>query len=75
MLIELDTMPWDFVCFSETRATSTDITLEGNHRLIAHRGNSYGGVAILINSIWSDKTKCARTFGDRVLAVQALLKW
>ena len=73
MSAELVDIDWDCVCFSETRATAADVILDGNHRLICHKGVGYGGVAILINSSpdWNIFQK--KCFGDRVLAIRLIL--
>ena len=72
MLSELHDMTWDFVCFSETRAAAAECELHGNHKLISHRGEGYGGVSVLIHSSWADHVVAKRSYGDRVLAVRLL---
>ena len=66
VLTELSDMRWDFVCFSETRAISCDTILMGNHRLICHRGEAYGGVGILIHEKFANDVVSQKMFGDRV---------
>ena len=63
-------MNWDFVCFSETRAAIGNCVLHGGHRLITHKGCTYGGVAIIIHSRFSEYVITHQAFGDRVLAVR-----
>ena len=61
---------WDAVCFCETRASKADSILMGGHRLITHRGTSYGGVAILLHESWAIGMVAKLGFGERVLAVR-----
>ena len=70
MLVELSDITWDIVCFSETWALTADTILEGGHRLIAHKGRMYGGVAVLIHQRYADQFVKYKAFGDRVLAVR-----
>ena len=42
----------------------------GGHRLITHRGTSYGGVGILLHASWADCMVAKLGFGERVLAVR-----
>ena len=70
VLLELSGIQWDVVYFCERRATSADLILDGGHRLIAHRGESYGGVSILLHAELADAVVKQCRFGDRVLAVR-----
>ena len=70
MLLELPTDTWDAICFCETRAAAADLLLSGGHRLITHKGESYGGVAVLVHTKFADHIFDKRSFGDRVLAVR-----
>ena len=70
MLGELSELAWDAVCFNETRACTADSTLVGGHRLISHKGRSYGGVAILLHARLATHMVAKQEFGDRVLAVR-----
>ena len=69
MLLELPASTWDAVCFCETRAAATDSLLLGGHRLITHKGEGHGGVAVLLHANFADNIRGKRYFGDRVLAV------
>ena len=73
MLLELSDIHWDVVCFCETRAASADYILDGGHRLIAHRGAAYGGVAALWHARLAGAIAYQREFGDRVVGVQLQL--
>ena len=47
VLAELETVEWDVVLFSETRAAQSKVTLDGGHVLHTNiTGNPYAGVGI-----------------------------
>lgn len=70
VLLELSYSQWDVVWFCETRAASADLILVEGHRLICYRGESYGGVAVLLHASLADKGRSKREFGEGVLAMQ-----
>ena len=70
LLAELAHISWDVVCFSESQAAAGDHLLSGGHRLITHKGSTYGGVAVLIHSQYGQYVVSHHSFGDRVLAVR-----
>ena len=70
LLVEIQDLSWDVICFSETRAAAATTTLVGGHVLITHMGSTYGGVGILLNANFGATRSAHRNFGDRVLAVK-----
>ena len=70
MLAELLNLHWDAICFNETRLGIVDNEMIGGHRLISHRGNEYGGVAILLHAKFANCIVTKRSFGNRILAVR-----
>ena len=70
LLGELDTVEWDIVFFSETRATEQDLTVDGGHRLILYREEYLAaGVGILIHRRHACTITQKLTICDRILAV------
>ena len=75
LLAELSLIEWDFVCFSETRCLSQDVTLEGGHRLITSLSSpGASGVAILINAKYTKMISKKIIVSDRVISVDLKLK-
>ena len=51
LLADAANVSWSVIRFSETRAGASDTLLEGGHRLICSRGDTYFvGVAVLIRA-------------------------
>ena len=69
-LNELSTLRWDAVCFSETRATSKDVSLMYKHRLILHRGTEHGGIGLLLNSNFEATVVAKKSVGNRIFGVK-----
>ena len=70
VLGELCRVTWDIVCFSETRAASDDIVLDGGHRLISGlEGSRHLGAAVLLHARLADKVSRMKFRSDRILAV------
>eukprot|EP00973_Karenia_brevis_P049700 6900361-Karenia_brevis.AAC.1 len=70
MLHELGDMSWDVILFSETRAETDDVLLDGGHRLILYRNEYYAsGVGILIHARHTNYVKAIHRISDRILCV------
>ena len=68
---ELQNLRWDVICFSETRAASADVILDGGHRLITGLGDSrHEGVAVLLHASLADKVKRINIFSGRVMSIK-----
>ena len=70
MLVEVQDLSWDVICFGEIRTAAASTALVGGHVLITHVGSMYGGVGILLNVNFFATCLAHRNFGDRVLAVK-----
>ena len=70
LLLELATLDWDIILFSETRAESQTVEMEGGHRLYLHRGEYVAsGVGVLIHARLVDSIRSTHFVSDRVLRV------
>ena len=67
-MAELEKHPWDIVLFSETRAPSGKVILDGGHVLYSNIGtdNAYAGVAILLHAKHCKKNTCVHMISGRV---------
>ena len=73
VIAELDSMYWDIVLFSETRAPSASIVVSGGHTLhTSGKNHDATGVGILIHARHSGK-KVAVNISDRVMYVDVEL--
>ena len=63
LLTELRDLSWNVILFSETRAESGDVILEGGHRLILERGEyRASGVGVLVHSTLVSQIRKIREF-------------
>ena len=70
LLVELATLDWDIILFSETRAESKTVEIEGGHCLYLHRGEYVAsGVGVLIHARLVDSIRSTHFVSDRVLRV------
>ena len=70
MLVEVQDLSWDVICFGEIQTAAASTALVGGHVLITHVGSTYGGVGMLLNANFSATCSAHRNFGDKVLAVE-----
>ncbi len=63
------------MCWSETRAETNDINLDGGHRFItALAGDGFVGVAILIHHRYENCVTDSRSYDGRVLAIDVCIE-
>ena len=68
-LAELENVEWDIVLFSETRAMTGRIILDGGHALFTSiTDNAFAGVGILLHAKHVNKSDCIHNVSGRVLA-------
>lgn len=70
MNAEISTSTWDIICFSERRAFSEKISLEGGHVLYLNLSNtSSAGVGILIHKRLASFVRREHYISDRILCM------
>ena len=75
VLTELKNVSWDVILFSETRAASGTVALDGGHVLYSHiDGNAFAGVGILLHAKHIRKNIQIHAISGRVLALEIMVQ-
>ena len=69
VLAELECHPWDVIFFSETRAATNKLILDGGHALYKNlTDNDYAGVGILLHTKHVKQNNSIHNVSGRVIA-------
>jgi len=70
LLIELQALQWDVICFDETRALKADVILDGGHRLISGTNEAkHLGTAVLLHASLADNVSKIQSPSDRLMCI------
>ena len=72
LLAEIDGIVWDIIFFSETRASTASVILDGGHKLYTVHGNDAevaSGVGILVHVKYARAVIAVHRCSDRVMGI------